>query len=292
MVGMIEYVNYIALAAYVHALPKGPGIEAEWLEATLASTLAPFPRTPTEGSARAAAGTRAWAIAGVQGTETLVQSRPVVRDPSTRFVDDFLRAPSQCTIAGYSVAEGPLASPPRVAVTRFQRWVAIFAEGELGGGSVPAADARERLRGELPDFFRRSLADGSDRELVGMATIAKIHAETTLSKSYVPAGVFREALRAIDAAMGAPPRAHILVSDGRSVGLLHRGGELLAVRPPVPTRVPRAIAVPRSEAELQDPALLLIHAPEGWSVPHSEALRVDEGVLSVVARHPVRIERD
>ncbi|MEZ4451737.1 MAG: hypothetical protein R3B09_19890 [Nannocystaceae bacterium] len=292
---MIEYVNYIALAALVHALPKGPGIEADWLESTLVATLAHYHAGAPEDLAAEAHGSRAWAIGGVQGTETLVQSRPVVRDPSTRFVVDFLRAPSQCTIAGYSVAGDLVSVPPRVTITRFQRWVAIFSEGELGGGEAPADEVRTRLRDELPEFFHRSLADGSDRELVGMSTIAKIHAETTLSKSYVPPEVFRGALRSIDAVLGAPPRAHILVTDGRTVGVLHRGGQMLALRPPVPTRVPRAIAVPRGEVELHDPALLLVYAPLGWGHPPEEtapAAVVDEGVFTASARHPVRIERD
>lgn len=293
MVGMIDDVNNLSLAALIHAHKDGPQIAGEWLEERLEAHLDGY-RCGREPC------TRAWAVGAVLGTETLVQARPVVRDQGTRFADDFLRAPSPCTIAGFAAAEGT-ARPPRFGITRFHRWIAVRGEGELGGeGPEAIADRRRRLRADLPPFILRSLVDGSDRELAAMAVIARLHQATAMGKTYAEAAVIRDALRAIDELLGEST-IHLLVSDGRTVGVLHRGGHALALRPPASGR-PR-LGLRTSAGSDVEGALLLLFSPEreaasddgGPRTPKledDEALPIADGVFSVGARHPVRIERD
>jgi hypothetical protein len=286
---MIKYVNYLSLAALTHTHKDGPQVAGDWLEEAFTAHLGGY--TPASPSDRPAA-TRSWAVGGVLGTETLVQSRPVVRDPATRFTDDFLRAPSQCILAGFVAAQGK-ARPPRFGVTRFQRWIALA--GNTGMEHLGEDDhraLRDRLRGALPPFIQRSLVDGSDRELIGMAAIARLHAATSLGKTYAAPELFREALNAVDASL-EEAQVDLLVSDGRTLGVLHRGGRALALRPPA-VAGRRPLADGRTLEDAREAALLVLISPPDAAPAETdgEAEAIADGVFTVGARHPVRIRRD
>ena len=281
--------NYLSLAALVHIYRDGPQVPGAWLRTTLSEHLGGYHHD------NPAAQTRAWAVGGVLGTESLVQMRPVVRDPQGRFTDDFLRAPCQCTIGGF-IASGP-ARPPRFGVTRFQRWIALVGNPGLN----PAIDddptlhgaLREELHRGLSPLFRRSLRDGSDRELLGMAVIAKLHAATSASKTYAPPALLREALRSLDATLDKPGALHVMVSDGRSVGILHRGGQARMITPP-PADGRRPLIDPGS-AETTAHAALVLLSPPGMTTPSgadSGHTAITDEVFTLCARHPVRIGRD
>lgn len=271
----------VALAALAHANPEGPGAEAEWLGGVLARCWAAY---------RPGAEVRAWSVGGVQNGETLVQSRPVVREPRADFVADFLRAQAQTTLAAYA-SVGPSGhgsgdiQVPRLGLARFQRWVGVRAEGELSPGEDEAAALRSRLRSGLPDFLVRSLAHAGDRELSVFGFLGALHAAGDLGKPFVPAPAIRGALAALDEQLGRPARINVLVCDGRTVGVLHRGGRLLQVDAPVPTRPVRAIAggAPRTMASV------LLYDPEAGEVG-SDAQRLGEGIYTLSARHPGQLE--
>jgi hypothetical protein len=116
-----RFVEFVSLAALVHALPEGVP-DATWLSAAL----------QRHWSAFSTGGVRAWSVGGVQDNETLVQSRPVVRDPRADFLADLLRVPTQTTLAAYAASPPGHGDPdrpmPAIAMTRFQRWVGVRAE--------------------------------------------------------------------------------------------------------------------------------------------------------------------
>ena len=281
--------NYLSLVALVHIYRDGPQVPDGWLRTTLSEHLGGY----HDGDP--AAQPRAWAVGGVVGTESLVQMRPVVRDPHGRFTEDFLRAPCQCTLGGF-IASGS-ARPPRFGFTRFQRWIALVGNPGLN----PALDGdptrhralREELHGGLSPIFSRSLRDGSDRELLGMSVIAKLHAATSASKTYAPPELLREALRSLDTPLGKPGAIDVRVSDGRCVGILQRGGQARLIAPP-PADGRRPLIDPDSAADGAHAALILL-SPPGTTTPagakSGQAALTDE-VFTVCARHPVRIGRD
>lgn len=276
----------VALLALVHANPDGPGVEPGWLDMVLRSTWDSYRAPQDDGSIRA------WSVGSVQNGDTLVQSRPVVRDSRADFVADFLRATSQTTIASYFAGhedqDGEDSSVPRLGVARFQRWVGIRAEVELGSDEAAAAAGRERLQAFLPDFLVRSLTHAGDRELAIFGFLAALHVQGDLGKPYVPAPAVRKALGALDDVLGHPARANILVCDGRTLGVLHRGGRLLQVEGPQPSRTVRAIAQPTRNL-----ASLLLLDPHGGELPAgSSARRLPEGIFTFHVRQPGQLERD
>jgi len=290
LIGIIYYVNYLSLAALIHTYRDGPQVASDWLEATLEDHLGGY--RPEEGPAV----TRAWAVGGVLGTESLVQMRPVVRDLSTRFADDFLRAPCQCTMGGFVAASGS-SRPPRFGISRFQRWIALSAGSGLGPAVELDEDRREALRqrvlGALPSFIRRSLRDGSDRELLGMSLIANLHAATSSGKTYADPQIIRRALRELDAVLGKPAAIAVMISDGQTIGILHRGGSARLVEPPAIERR-RALADLANQENAPHAALLLLSPPEAPppEIPKGRLSEIPNEVFTLRARHPVRIDQD
>ena len=259
-------------------------MEVGWLGEALSHNWAGYrgPRDDDAGQVRA------WSVGGVQNGETLVQSRPVVREPRADFVADFLRATSQTTLAAYSAGRENEAVPvPRLGLARFQRWIGVRAEGGLGATDDTSLAVRERLTRSLPDFLVRSLAQQGDRELSVYGFLAALHAQGDLGKPFVAPPQIRKALGALDDLLGHPERANVIVTDGRTVGVLHRGGRLLLVEPPSPPhRAVRAIAATPPKT-----AALLVFDPEAGEAP-AGARVVAEGIFTMHVRQPGQVERD
>ncbi|MBK9754510.1 MAG: hypothetical protein IPO88_13580 [Nannocystis sp.] len=271
----------IALVALVHAHPEGFR-EATWIGQMLREQWPPYVPPGDAASGRV----RAWVVGGVQDNETLVQSRPVVRDPRADFVADLLRAPTQTTLAAYATTpagSSDNALPPPLAMVRFQRWIGVHAEGELPGPDPEAL--RARLRGLLPDFLIRSGGPVGDRELAALSFLAILHAAGELGKAYASPAAIRRGLLALDDRLGRPAACNIMVSDGRSVGVLHRGGSLISLTPPPPPRPARAISQPH----LRPTASLLLLDP---AARHPAADHLPEGVFTVHVRQPAVHERE
>lgn len=267
----------------MHANPDGPGVEAGWFSEVLARTWASYhaPREDEPGWVRA------WSVGGVQGGETLVQSRPVVRDPRADFVTDFLRATSQATLSAYH-AQGPDAGDvpvPRLGLARFQRWIGVRAEAELDPGEDNTH--RSRLREGLPDFLVRSLGHAGDRELTVFGFLAALHAGGDLQKPFVAPPQVRRALATLDAQLGRPARINLFVSDGRTVGVLHRGGRLLLVDGPAAARSVRALAHVPSRSQ----ASVLLYDPDAGEFAGDDVRRLPEGIYTLNVRQPCHLEQ-
>lgn len=272
-------VENVALLALVQANPEGHAIDPAWLRGVLVETWPDY-RPPTEDDRGIV---RSWSVGGVQGTETLVQSRPVVRDPRADFVADCLRATSPTTLAAYHSRgrDADHLPSPRLNVARYQRWIGVRSE-DLGDASTPAEDLRSRL----PDFLARSLGQAGDRELSVFGFLAALHHSGDLHKPFAAPSQVRRALAVLDDQLGRPDRINLLVTDGRTLGVLHRGGRLVLVDAPPPTRQRRAFAhAPRSHATL------FLHAPEpGPRLPETFRL-VPDGIYSINARQPDVLEQ-
>jgi len=274
-------VEPVALVALVHAHPEGFS-EASWLGQVFAEQWPPYVPPGDLATGRV----RAWVVGGVQDNETLVQSRPVVRDPRADFVADLLRAPTQTTLGAYAstpAGSSDSALPSPLAMVRFQRWIGVHAEGELPGPDPEAQ--RAMLRALLPDFLIRSGGPVGDRELLVLSFLATLHAAGELGKPYASPAAIRRALLALDERLGHPPACNLMVSDGRSLGVLHRSGGLVSLTPPPPPRPARAISQPH----LRPTASLLLLDPS----PLGDAgTRVPEGVFTVHVRQPAVHERE
>lgn len=239
---------------------------------------------------------RAWSVGGVQGSETLVQSRPVVRELRADFIADFLRAPSQTTLAAHAVAPSGHGSEdipvPRLGLARFQRWLGVRAEGVLAADDRDDA-MRERLKASLPDFLSRALSHSGDRELAVFGFLAALHANGDLNKPYVAPPQIRRALASLDEFLGRPTRLNLLVCDGRTLGGIHRGGRLLLVDAPAPSGSRRPIA---HGPELRVQASLVIHDDGPAELPPAlegaDLRRLPEGIFTLSARQPGQIERE
>ena len=286
-------VELVALAALVHAQPEG-FTEVGWLGQTLADRWSGY-----VGPGEAATGrVRAWVVGGVQDSETLVQARPVVRDPRADFVADLLRAPTQTTLAAYSATPASPASPghsptaalpPTLAMVRFQRWIGVRAELDLLPADRRDTDGlRAELRAALPEFLIRSGGPVGDRELVVLSFLAGLHAAGELGKAYATPATIRRALAAVDERLGRPDPFNLMVSDGRTVGVVHRGGRLVTLQPPPPPRPARAISQPHQRPS----ASLLLFDPAAAAPLPDPAVVVPEGVFTVHVRQPGVYDRD
>ena len=277
----------VALAALVHAQPEG-FTEAGWLGQMFVQR---WTRYLAPGQA-AAGSLRAWVVGGVQDNETLVQARPVVRDPHADFLTDLLRAPTHTTLAAFAAVPGGPASaplPPSLGMVRFQRWIGVRAEGSLlpDPRAAEIDDLRAGLRAALPDFLQRGGGPGGDRELVVLSFLATLHAAGELGKAYAAPAAIRTALLALDERLGRPAAFNLMVSDGRCVGVIHRGGRLVALQPPTPPRPARAI----SQATQRPTASLLLFDPHTVSSAADPEHSVPEGIFTVHVRQPGVLER-
>ncbi|HEY0136871.1 MAG TPA: hypothetical protein VGB85_22470, partial [Nannocystis sp.] len=145
---------------------------------------------------------------------------------------------------------------------------------------------RAGLRSTLPEFLIRSGGPIGDRELVVLSFLATLHAAGELGKAYATPATIRKALVALDERLGHPADLNVMVSDGRSVGVLHRGGRLVHLTPPPPPRPARAISQPHQRPT----ASLLLFDPHGASEAGDPD--VPEGVFTVHVRQPGVHDRD
>jgi hypothetical protein len=269
----------LTLAALLDARPNRPFWGRAWLEQVFARHLPGFDPSRSEDELCG------WSVGAALDNETLVQSRPVLRDRDIDPVGDLLRTAAGCVVAAFATRPpGSLVAHTAalVRVARYRRWMGVRDGGDL------TAEQRSAVRAELPDFLARA-AGQSDAELVFLRYLAALHELGALGKAYAPHDAIRAALRAV-AERFPNGRANLFVSDGRTLGILHRGGTLLAFEPPNEMRPSRSWRVDAGDSGA--PASLLLwkdgappDAPDG-------AERIAEGVLTVPAARPSLLERD
>ncbi|MCX4244423.1 hypothetical protein [Paraliomyxa miuraensis] len=269
------------LLALLDAHPDGAAWARPWLTQTLRANL------PGYDDALGDLTLRGWSVGAAWGNETLVQSRPIVRNRDVDPIDDLLRTPASCVVAAFSVhsaAREGLVATPTPALSRYRRWLGVRV-----GTPLPANRA-SGLRQALPGFLERHQVDRSDGELVFLSFLAKLHDMGGLRKTYSPPEIIRQALQAAVDELGVEPPHNVMVSDGRTFAMAHHGGALLSFEP-APDAGPARFRVTGS-ATSGPRTNLLLHTPQApVQAPMQGGERVGEGVLSIDVRTPRAIER-
>jgi len=271
------------LLALLDARPSGPAWDHAWLSDMLGEHLL----RRVAANVGAPLSLRGWSVGSVVGNETFVQARPIVRDPEVEPVEDLLRTPAPCILAAFNAAPGgdrlgETHTPIRLA--RFRRWIGVRAEAELD------ADTRRRLRDEVPDFLGRSQTLGNDGELVFQRFLAALHAAGALGSAYAPPEVVRRALRTTEALLGDGP-VNLMVSDGRTLGVVHRGGTLLLFQPPTVGSTRRALKIEDEARASPRGSLLWFDPGPPAEAPSPKAERIAEGVFTIESLRPRQIGR-
>jgi hypothetical protein len=279
------------LAALVDALPERPFHAPEWVDEVLASRWAGY-RTPAAAEPDAPVPARAWSVGCVLGIETLVQSRPVVRDPQESFLEDFMRPAAPCTIATFS-ATREASRPGDAAISRYERWIGGCSQDSLlETEAARAAGLRATLRASVPAFLQRSILQNHDDELLFFVFLARLHAAGGLGSAYAKPELIRGALTTLEAdlakTLGEDFRINMMVYDGRNFAMLHRGGTLTTwVAPARPE--PRHRTGPRPMAGIPRGAVLYTLSPNGTRDPSADP--IPNGVFSVDPGNPAALDR-
>jgi hypothetical protein len=280
------------LVALLDARPNRPFWGRPWVESVLEDhlpALASHAAAGVEGQGEAVR-TFGWSVGAVAGGETLVQSRPIVRGADVDPVDDLLRANAACIVAAFSTGTRERTAPRDVVrIARYRRFMAATA-------GPPLSDTlRRELQAALPDFLARTNGSKSDGELMLMRLLASLHEQGMFGKALAPADALRRGLSALGRMLpqgeGAEPMA-IFVSDGRTLGVLHRAGTLLSFEPPEALRPAARFRVDGSAAPSVPASLVLWMAGSGPPVPYVGAERIADGVLSVESSRPGELVRD
>ncbi|RMG99385.1 MAG: hypothetical protein D6705_03330 [Deltaproteobacteria bacterium] len=207
--------THTSLAALVRARFSAPFWSPEFVSEVLEACWAPCGDR-----------TRGWSVGCVLGTETLVQTRPMIRSKDGRFLEDFLRTPAPCTIASYA-CDRDATQPPAPLVHRVGRWIgAAVCDGPVDVEAIVA---------DLPDFLRRERRTREPDEAIFLAFLGALYGEGGLRGAYATEAELAGALGRVRKAVG---EAHdLLVHDGRSVGIVNGRGRLSVFRaPPEPGR--------------------------------------------------------
>ncbi len=290
---MIGAVAFLELVSVLQAFPDGPIASVEWLDGVLATHWVDY--TPRSSSTT---WVRAWSVGSVLGNETLVQARPVVRDANARFLEDLLRTPAPCTIGVFVAGTvRPGADPPSIppgGLGRFPRFIGIRSESCLFEEHDASAEKtlRERLRAALPTFLSRSMVGATDRELVFYSFLAALHERGGLGQTYAQPEQIRAALRALDDRLGQPRHLNMMVSDGRTFAMIHRGGTLVAMVPPTADGGRRRRLTTQGVPIPVETRSILFFEPNSDAPSSPDAERVSEGVFSVDIHTPRQLVRD
>lgn len=222
-----------------------------------------------------------WSVGGCMGAETLVQSRPVAR-PTDDPVNDLLRSGARCSLGLFhstSAGASPSTDPPRTG--RFRRWMAVVASQRL---SEPS---RAEILGRLPAFLARDAARSPDSQLQLLALLDKLYTATGFQNAYADPTAVASALADFADSRGDEAPHAMMLSDGRTLGLLVRSGCLLSSYPPADLRPTQGLV----SAPDHLPASLWIWSPDAPRSPSRDAERLSDGVFTVLAAEPGNVTR-
>ncbi len=279
------------LAVLVDALPERPYHAPAWVDGVLRERWLDY-KTPERGEADAPALVRAWSVGSVLGNETLVQTRPVVRDDSLNFMDDFLRATAPCTIAMYTTTR-EASRPGEASVSRFQRWIGACSQRRLlDAEPARKADLRAHLRDSIPGFLQRSILAHHDDELLFFGFLARLHSAGGVGSTFADAPTIRAALEHLSsdvtAVIGEDHYLNLIVHDGRTCAMLHRGGTLTRWAAPA-REAPRHRTGPLPVAGIPRGSALLVLSRQDARDPKSDPL--PDGIFSIDPTDPFTMER-
>lgn len=272
----------ITLAALLDARPVRPFWGRDWVADVLGRNLPGFRRSETHRLT-------GWTVGAVVGGETLVQSRPIVREGDVDLVDDLLRTQTACTVAAFASVTANERQAPRdtVRTARYRRWIAVQSDSRLG------EERRRVLCADLPPFLARDAPRRTDAELVLYRFLASLVEQGEFGTALASPAAIRTALAHLETCLPDDPQ-NIFLTDGRTLGILHRGGTLLAFEPPEEIRPHRRrVGMTPDAPPSPVPATLfmwLSGAPPDQPVAGAE--RISGGVFSVSTVRPGSLTRD
>ena len=272
----------VALLALLDAHPDGAAWARPWLVTSLRANLPGYDDQAGDLTLRG------WSVGAAWGNETLVQSRPIVRNRDIDPIDDMLRTPASCVLAAFYVhsaaRDGLVAPSHSPALSRYRRWLGVRV-----GPPIVAAQAAA-LRQGLPGFLERHQTDRSDGELVFLSFLAQLHELDGLQKTYAPPELIRQALQLTAQRLELPSPNNLMVSDGRTFAMVHQGGALSSFEPPHEDN-PARFRMTGQPGDGRRTNLLLLTPQAYEHTPQQGGERVAEGVFSIEARSPRLIER-
>lgn len=268
----------ISLAALLDARPSAPFWGRAWVDELFARQLA-----ADDEHVRLLG----WSVGTVIGPESLVQSRPMIRGPDVEPVTDLLRTPAPCTIAVLVRGTDDETAQTRelIGVGRYRRWVSVQAAAPF------SIELRRELRDALPDFLARDSRRHSDPQLVLLSLLAEVHASGHLGQSLAPPDAIRQAVGALRKRL-AGIEIELFVTDGRTLGVLHGDGTLLAFEPPPDVRPARRMRVADDGTETVPASLLFWSGEPPPAEPVAGAERIAPGVISVQGVRPNQLVRE
>lgn len=227
-----------------------------------------------------------WSVVSVLGSQTLVQSRPILRSANADPLTDFLRAEAALTIGAYATGPRDEATPRDVVRTaRFRRFVAAATGVDLG------EDGRREMLAALPPFLSRDTVGKTDAELMLLRVIADLHANGDYTTALPEPAALRRAIGCLEDAVTTDEPFAVFVGNARSCAVFHRGGTLLAFEPPEAMRPPTRRFSNRGQEGSPAAALVWTAAPMG-PTPDGGAERIAAGIVSAETVAPAAIERD
>ncbi len=264
-------------------------MEAVWLDPILRTRWDAYARAAASrlGTAVFAAHSQAWTIATVSGNETLVQSRPCVKDGSASFLEDLFRPKTRCTLAAYTAVPGSTRPPP-IRVPRFQRWVGLSTSDPR----EDAAELADDLCTELPGFLRRAHEQAGEHSSLFFAFLGQLHANGALGSVFPTALRVRHALGALfehfRQAGHHTALPNLMVTDGRTFAMLHGNGHVSHEIPPQVERPPQSGAVLMGRHVAAASAIVLTASTTN---PMTDGCSISPGIFSVSADKPRDISR-
>lgn len=226
-----------------------------------------------------------WAVGSVVGNETLVQSRPVVRDGAGTFLGDFLRAEARGTLA--AVACTDKGRPDGAGIARYHRWVAVTSHFDHIHDD---RELREQLTRELPDFLVRARQQQTLTEALLFTFLRQLHVAGELGSAYAAAAEIRSAMLGFDARLleaGKDP-VNLLVFDGRTFAASLHHGRMWCSHFDHGEKARRSLVHGTAPAT----SLIALGEPPGDEVAEQfRPLEIGHGVFSVDPRTPRELVR-
>ena len=208
-------VHFAARVSRIDSKSLSPGIVTPLLRAGWGASAEPS--TPMGDDGEPTYG-YAWTVGSVAGTETLVQTRPIVRDNVSEFAKDFLRTSSSTAVGMITRRGGPFEKTGEVA--RFHRWVGVARSSSISlADDAARTDFEARFARELPDFLQRARSSSSASEWGLFLVLAELHAMERLSSLPARPDEIRAAIaRTLEKiAPSSIETTDLLISDGATV---------------------------------------------------------------------------
>lgn len=168
----------------------------------------------------------AWGIGFYQGDEVLHKKQPTPDGEPIHWETIAQNLKTDCAVAHLRQATVGGFSVDNTHPFRFRQWLLAHV------GTITGFDEVHRtLHAELPDFLQRNIRGSSDSELFFHLILGHLHAQSQLEAALPSSAVMLNAIGRtvarideITGSAGAPSTLNMIMSNGRAMYALQRGG--------------------------------------------------------------------